>query len=244
METKATKIRKQPAISKEMLQKLEVEKQRLLNERLQLKQKEAMERKQRIKEFKDEAMMKMKAHMAKVKIAQEEQERRRLETLKRRVEKKMENAKEIKAEIKLEQLKKNTARKIKHHKALIKKLEAEGKREVTFKKRITKEKFGDDNPASLINGLEFRARLREDEIERLEIEVEKVFYFYIDNISFFNSFRINNLKIHCQFTVVHFDEMRPESGCISSHFGFHCWLGNAKQREMAVALALILQKIN
>ena len=178
MEIKATKIRKQPAISKEMLQKLEAEKQRLLKERLQLKQREAMERKQRINEVKEEAMMKMKAQLAKVKLAQEEQEERRLDALKRKVEKKMENAKELKAEIKLEQIKKNTARKIKHHKALIKKLAAEGKREDTFKTRITKEKFGDDNPESLINGLEFRARLREDEIERLEIEVERVFCFY------------------------------------------------------------------
>ena len=33
-------------------------------------------------------------------------------------------------------------------------------------------------------------------------------------------------------------------GKFESHYGFHRWLGNAKPRKMAVALALILQKMN
>ena len=32
-------------------------------------------------------------------------------------------------------------------------------------------------------------------------------------------------------------------GAFGSHYGFHRWLGNAKRRKMAVALALILQKM-
>ena len=45
-------------------------------------------------------------------------------------------------------------------------------------------------------------------------------------------------------TVVHFDQMRPENRRISSHYGFHGLLGNANRRKMAVALALILKRIN
>eukprot|EP00112_Aurelia_sp_Birch-Aquarium-sp1_P012593 Seg2649.3 transcript_id=Seg2649.3/GoldUCD/mRNA.D3Y31 product="hypothetical protein" protein_id=Seg2649.3/GoldUCD/D3Y31 len=173
METKATKIRKQPAISKEMLQKLEIEKQRLLKERLQLKEREAMERKLRIKEVKEEGMEKMKSRLAKVRSTNEEQQRQRLDSVKRKVAVKMETAKEIKQRRKQEQLRRYTAQKIRHHKALIKKLAVEGEREDTFKERITREKFGNDSPASLIKGLNFRARLREDQIEQLEIEVEQ-----------------------------------------------------------------------
>ena len=33
-------------------------------------------------------------------------------------------------------------------------------------------------------------------------------------------------------------------GAFGSHYGFHRWLGNAKRWKMAVALVLILQKIN
>ena len=36
----------------------------------------------------------------------------------------------------------------------------------------------------------------------------------------------------------------PRSRCISSHYGFHGLLSNPNQRKVAVALALILQKIN
>ena len=32
-------------------------------------------------------------------------------------------------------------------------------------------------------------------------------------------------------------------GAFGSHYGFHSWLGNAKLQKMAVALALILQKM-
>ena len=45
-------------------------------------------------------------------------------------------------------------------------------------------------------------------------------------------------------TMVHFDEMRPESGCIWKPLWIARFLGNANQRKMAVALALILHKIN
>ena len=45
-------------------------------------------------------------------------------------------------------------------------------------------------------------------------------------------------------TLVHFDQMRPEIWCISSHYGFHGLLGNANRRKMTDALAIILQKIN
>ena len=33
-------------------------------------------------------------------------------------------------------------------------------------------------------------------------------------------------------------------GAFGSHYGFHRWLGNAKRWKMAVALVLILQKMN
>ena len=45
-------------------------------------------------------------------------------------------------------------------------------------------------------------------------------------------------------TLVHFDQICPKMGKFGSHYGFNCWLGNAKRRKMAVALALILQKMN
>ena len=44
--------------------------------------------------------------------------------------------------------------------------------------------------------------------------------------------------------LVNCDQMRPESGCIGSHHGFHGLLDNANRWKMAVALASILQKIN
>ena len=45
-------------------------------------------------------------------------------------------------------------------------------------------------------------------------------------------------------TLVHFDKMHLENGCISSHYGFHGLLGNANRRKKAVAPALNLEKIN
>ena len=44
-------------------------------------------------------------------------------------------------------------------------------------------------------------------------------------------------------TLVYFDQICPENGQICSHYGFHGLLGNANRWKMAVALALILQKI-
>ena len=45
-------------------------------------------------------------------------------------------------------------------------------------------------------------------------------------------------------TLVHFDQMRSESWCISSHCGFHGLLGKANRRKMAVGLELIQLWIN
>ena len=173
METKATKIRKQPAISKEMLQKLEVEKQRLLKERLQLKEREVMERKQRIKEVREEGIEKMKSRIAKAKQTLQKQQRQRLDSVKQKVEMRMNKSKIRKKDMKTAQAMNTSMRKIQRNRVRIKKLVTIGEREEIFKSSITRENFGYDSYASLMKGLTFKAKLQKEETKRLESEIDK-----------------------------------------------------------------------
>ena len=59
-----------------------------------------------------------------------------------------------------------------------------------------------------------------------------------------NFYKAAILRLIMISTLVHFDQMRPESGFIWKPLWISRFLGNANQRKMAVALALILQKIN